>query len=161
MKIPKKTQDILDKIEWDIGHPLKTIEIYHKTFKDFTGISLKDLSKLKLPIETGNKVHFFPAMGLYFDKYSFLLEPIKGTSIYALLSAIERGLTKKIDPTDLDQIKVAYEMMGYYRYPEDRFKFVRDVERGQLTWRDIVGAHPHFTGTLTRRDGIWTFSTET
>jgi hypothetical protein len=149
-----------DKFEWDLGTPL----MYAFKYEGNPQNSESVFRHLKLPVYKKNQVHFFPAYQNYkpLTKYPFLLEPLKGRSVLSFLKAIDKGLGQKIQPTSHDQMQVAYALIGTYKYPEDRFKFVRDVERGELTWRQIIGAHPHFTGHLRNNESnIWTFSTET
>lgn len=149
------------KFQWDLEMPLVDAFKYEGNPQNLESI----FRQLKLPLKKGVKtVHFFPGYRKYspLTKYPFLLEPIKGSSVLSFLKAIDKGLGKKIQPTDIDQVQVAYALIGTYRYPEDRFKFVRDIERGELTWREIIGSHPNFIGHLRKHDyNVWTFATET
>jgi hypothetical protein len=93
------------------------------------------------------------------DSRPIITEPVTGKTLQCLFNALERGLSRPLDPKAMryDLICKVYSTIGRFRR-DRRLGLVRKFEAGKLTPRDLVGDHSGWTGGFVHgKDGIWEY----
>ena len=169
-------------LSWNISRPLSTMRVYSKQDKK---ISVKDVLEKKLPIKSGDRVVILRYCPQSCSKKSkelpVLTMPIRGTTVGAVMKALDKGLKRPLKPGDRgkggkpkvgsfffepsrqkhpfpEKNEVVYSKISGYFDSSARSKLVKKYEGGRLKPYELYGDHLHFE-VMERRGKYWYFYT--
>ena len=139
-------------ISWKLSQPFSTARLYEAELGRFVPFS-KDILAINMGVRKGDRIAL-----LYNNDEVLLTAPIKGgQTLHDVLRSLEKGMQTPL--TTLNQIQVAYQMIGYFFKPSDRLRLVKRLEQKKLTPGDLVkDNYEFFEGNLRRTGNIWIYA---
>jgi hypothetical protein len=144
--------DLINHVNWDIRQPLSKAR-FVEDFNEWVETKIpSDVLNIKMGIKKNDHVKILSA-----GSQMLLTEPIDGNTFGSILKALDRGLNRKLNSKDSDDVQLAYGEIANYR-KHLRMGLVQMFESNHMRVRDLIGDHNALAGHWTQTDGVWNYT---